>query len=130
MNSTKSLTCCARKMSCEGRLHTELWGVAWWEGLPSVHEALGLAPVLRERERERREGLACGSREHTELWVQSPDLHALGVVVLALIPALRSYRLEDQEFSYLELHNEFYRSAWATHEPVSNNFKLLSGWTH
>lgn len=47
-----------------------------------------------------------------------------------LIPALRSYRLEDQEFSYLELHNEFYRSAWATHEPVSNNFKLLPGWTH
>lgn len=54
VNSTKSLTCCARKMSCEGRLHTELWGVDWWEGLPSVHEALGLAPVLREREREKR----------------------------------------------------------------------------
>lgn len=74
-------------MSCEGRLHTELWGVAWCEGLPSVHEALGLAPVLRERERERKEGLACGSREHTELWVQSPDLHALGVVVRASYPS-------------------------------------------
>lgn len=67
-------------MSCEGRLHTEVGCSLVGEGLPSVHEALGLAPALGG-------GLASGSREYTELWVQSPDLYALGVVAHASFPS-------------------------------------------